>query len=278
MSYEALDPQTLFGIAGKSVFVTGGGQGIGYMIARTFMECDAAHVFISSRKAKVCEETAAELNKLGRKGKCYAIPGDLTKRADVVKVVDQISEITGGKLHVLVNNSGNNWAAPFDEYPDAAWQRVLGLNLISPFVVTQVCAPLLEKEATQDDPGRVIHIGSVDGNRVPVHETFAYSASKAGLQMLSRSLAGHLGERLITSNVIACGPFQSHMMKATLEAAGDAIKAGIPIGRIGRASDVGGLCVFLSGKAASYISGSVIGCEGGHLASNGKFFEPESKL
>lgn len=275
MSHEPLDPKTLFGIAGKNVFVTGGGQGIGYMIARAFIANDAANVFISSRKAKVCDATAAELNGLGYPGKCHSLPGDLTKRADVEKVVAQIESITGGKLHVLVNNSGNNWAAPFDEYPDQAWQRVLGLNLISPFVVTQLCAPLLEAAATQDDPGRVIHIGSVDGNRTPIHETFAYSASKAGLQMMSKVLAGNLGPRLITSNVVACGPFESHMMRETLKAAGDAIKAGIPLGRIGRASDVGGLCVFLSSKAASYISGSVIGCEGGHLASNGKFYEPE---
>ncbi|ORY78193.1 hypothetical protein BCR37DRAFT_115744 [Protomyces lactucae-debilis] len=275
MSYENLDASALFGVEGKSVLVTGGGSGIGYMIARAFISNNAKHVFISSRKKSVCDETCKEFNALGFKGKAIAIPGDLNKRADVERLVSEITKVTGGKLHVVVNNSGNNWAAPFDEFPDAAWDRVLGLNLKSVFVVSQLCTPLLEAAATPDDPGRLIHIGSVDGNRVPIHETFAYSASKAGVQHLSKHLAGHLGPRLITSNTIFCGPFQSAMMKATLEAAGDSIKMGIPLGRIGRASDVGGLCVFLSGKAGSYINGAGIALDGGHLCSSGAYYDAE---
>ena len=249
------------------------------MIAETYIQNDVANVFICSRKAKVCEDTCARLNSLG-KGKAHAIPGDLQKRSDVERIIKHVTSVVGDKgIDVLVNNSGNNWAAPIDEYPDAAWDRVLGLNLKAVFVMTQACLPLLRKAATEQSPARIIHIGSVDGNRVPVHETFAYSSSKAGLQMLSRSLAGHLGPELITSNVIACGPYQSHMMKETLEAAGDMIKAGIPLGRIGRAEDVGGLCVFLSSNAGSYINGSVIGSEGGHLSSiAGKYYEGSSKL
>lgn len=259
------------------MLVTGGGQGIGYMIAKAYIANNAAHVFISSRKADVCEETCRELNALGYAGKAISIPGDMQVREDIDALVSKISEVTGGKLHVLVNNSGNNWGAPFAEYPDKAWDRVLGLNLKSPFVITQACAPLLEAAATEDDPSRIIHIGSVDGNKVPILETFAYSASKAGLQMLSRTLAAHLGPRLITSNVIACGPFRSHMMRATLEAGEDAIKMNIPLGRIGRPSDVGGICVFLSSRAGSYVNGSVIGADGGYLSSNGRFYE-DSKL
>lgn len=156
----------------------------------------------------MCEKACKALNAMGHSGKAISIPGDMQSRADIERLVAEIGRVTGGKLHVLVNNSGNNWAAPIEEYPDKAWDRVLGLNLKSVFVVSQCCIPLLEAAATEEDPSRIIHIGSVDGNRVPVHETFAYSASKAGLQMLSRSLAAHLGPRLITSNVIACGPFQ----------------------------------------------------------------------
>lgn len=244
------------------------------MIAETFMQNNASKVFICSRKAAVCEASCAKLNGLG-KGTAYSIPGDLQSRTDITRIVARVTEVLGpdAGLDVLVNNSGNNWAAPIDEYPDAAWDRVLGLNLKAAFVMTQACLPLLDRAASEASPARVIHIGSVDGNRVPVHETFAYSASKAGLQMLSRSLAAHLGPRLITSNVIACGPFQSHMMKETLEHAGDAIRAGIPLGRIGRASDVGGVCVFLSSCAGSYVNGAVVPCEGGHLSSNGRFYE-----
>jgi NAD(P)-dependent dehydrogenase (short-subunit alcohol dehydrogenase family) len=102
------------------------------------------------------------------------------------------------ELHVLVNNSGSNWGAPYDEYPSAAWTRVLTLNLHRVFDLTKLLTPFLEKGAREGDPARVLNIGSVDGLRVPSLETFAYSASKAGLHHLSRVLASHLGERNIT--------------------------------------------------------------------------------
>lgn len=276
MSVDKLDQQTLFSVEGKSVLVTGGGQGIGLMIAKAFMQNNAAYVFISSRKAQVCTEACELLNSLGFKGKAVSIPGDLVNRADVERLVEEIKNATGGKLNILVNNSGNNWGESFDTYPDKAWDRVIGLNLKSVFVVSQLCTPLLEAAATEQDPSRIIHIGSVDGNKVPTQETFAYSASKAALQMLSKTLAAHLGPRLITSNVIACGPFVSHMMKATLERVGDAINVSIPLGRIGRDADVGGTCVFLSSYAASYINGAVIPLEGGYLCSNGQYYEKPS--
>lgn len=102
------------------------------------------------------------------------------------------------ELHVLVNNSGSNWGAPYDEYPTAAFTRVLTLNLHRVFDLTQLVTPLLEKASAENDPARIINIGSVDGLRVPSLETFAYSSSKAGLHHLSRVLANHLGKRNIT--------------------------------------------------------------------------------
>lgn len=273
MSVAKLDSKTLFSVEGKSVVVTGGGQGIGLMIAKSFIQNNAAYVFISSRKAQVCDDACKLLNSLGFPGQAISVPGDLTNREDVERLVSEVTKVTGGKLQVLVNNSGNTWGEAFDTYPDKAWDRVIGLNLKSVFVVSQLFTPLLEAAAKEEDPSRIIHIGSVDGNKVPHQETFAYSASKAALQMLSKTMAAHLGPRLITSNVIACGPFVSHMMKQNLETAGDAIKAAIPLGRIGRDADVGGTCVFLSGHAASYINGAVIPLEGGYLCSNGQYYE-----
>lgn len=273
MSVVKLDQKTLFAIDGKSVVVTGGGQGIGLMIAKSYIQNNAAYVFISSRKAQVCEEACKLLNSFGHPGKAISVPGDLTKKEDIERLVAEVSKITGGKLNILVNNSGNNWGEDFDTYPDKAWDRVIGLNLKSVFIVSQQFTPLLEATATEADPSRIIHIGSVDGNKVPIQGTFAYSASKAALQMMSKTLAAHLGPRLITSNVIACGPFVSHMMKHNLETAGDAIKASIPLGRIGRDADVGGTCVFLSAHAGSYINGAVIPLEGGYLCSNGQYYE-----
>lgn len=102
------------------------------------------------------------------------------------------------ELHVLVNNSGSNWGAPYDEYPTEAFTRVLTLNLHRVFDLTQLVTPLLEKASGPNDPARIINIGSIDGLRVPSLETFAYSSSKAGLHHLSRVLANHLGKRNIT--------------------------------------------------------------------------------
>ena len=142
---------------------------------------------------------------------------------------------------------------------------MLTLNLQRVFQVTQLLTPALERASSTLDPARIINIGSVDGLRVPSLETFAYSASKAGLHHLSRVLAFHLGQRNITSNTLACGPFESKMMAATLEKFKDSIEAGIPLGRIGTPEDVAGSCLFLSSRAGSYINGATITVDGGSV-------------
>jgi NAD(P)-dependent dehydrogenase (short-subunit alcohol dehydrogenase family) len=172
------------------------------------------------------------------------------------------------KLHILVNNSGSNWGAPYDEFPESAWTRVLTLNLTRVFSITQLVTPLLEAAASPGDPARVINIGSVDGIRAPTLETFSYSASKAGLHQLSRVLANHLGKRNITSNALACGPFESKMMAATLKNFGDAIVSGIPLGRIGSPQDIAGACLFLASRAGAFVNGATIALDGGSLVGS----------
>ena len=107
----------------------------------------------------------------------------------------------------------------------------------------------------------------MDGLRVPSLETYAYSASKAALHHLSRVLAGQLGPRHITSNTLACGPFQSKMMKATLEKFQDVIEGGVPLGRIGSPEDVAGACIWLASRAGAWVSGATISLDGGSLVS-----------
>jgi len=177
------------------VLVTGGAKGIGRMISEGFVT-NGATVYISSRDAKACDKAVEELNALG-KGKAYAIPANFYEEDECKKLADELTK-RENKLHVLVNNSGSNWGAPYDEYPSSAWTRVLTLNLHRVFDLTKLLTPLLENAATRGDPARIINIGSVDGLRVPALETFAYSASKAGLHHLSRVLASHLGKRNIT--------------------------------------------------------------------------------
>ncbi|KAI0930937.1 hypothetical protein AcV7_004982 [Taiwanofungus camphoratus] len=200
----------LFSISGKVVLITGGSRGIGKMIATGFVS-NGAKVYISSRSARDCDATARELNAAGP-GTCVALPADMQKLDDVDRLVKQLGARESA-LHVLVNNAGAAWGEALEDYPDAAFTKVLTLNTQRVFTLTQRCLPLLRAAATQGgmngevykDPARIINIGSVEGLRVPDHETYAYSASKAALHHLSRHLAGRLGWEGITSNTIACG-------------------------------------------------------------------------
>ncbi|OJD11800.1 hypothetical protein AJ78_07497 [Emergomyces pasteurianus Ep9510] len=259
-----MDSSNLFDVKGKIVLVTGGAKGIGRMISEGFVT-NGATVYITGRDATACENAVKELNALG-KGKAVSLPANLYKEEDCKKLLDEFAK-RENKLHCLVNNAGSNWGAPYDEYPSSAWTRVLTLNLQRVFEVTQLFTPLLEKAACEGDPARIINIGSIDGLRVPSLETFAYSASKAGLHHLSRVLANHLGRRNITSNALACGPFESKMMAATLKKYKDVIESGIPLGRIGTPEDVAGACLFLSSRAGSYVNGATITLDGGSVIS-----------
>ena len=237
------------------------------MISEGFVRA-GAKVYISSRDASSCENACQELNAHGP-GSAYAIPANFYEEKECRRLADEIKR-REKKLHVLINNSGSNWAAPYGEYPDSAWIRVLTLNLQRVFTITQLLTPLLEEAGTKGDPARVVNIGSIDGLRIPALETFAYSSSKAGLHHLSRALANHLGKRGITSNTIACGPFESKMMKATLEQFKDAIESGIPLGRIGSPEDVAGTCLYLSSRAGAYVNGATITLDGGSVVAASK--------
>ncbi|KAF2742349.1 NAD(P)-binding protein [Sporormia fimetaria CBS 119925] len=260
-----MDVNTLFGVKDKVVLVTGGAKGIGRMISEGFV-ANGARVYISSRDAKACAEACKELNAMG-KGTADYIAADFYKEEEIAKVAAELKK-RAGKLHILVNNSGSNWGESYDTYPSAAWDRVLNLNLKRVFQLTQAVTPLLEAAATKDDPSRVINIGSIDGLRVPALETFAYSASKAGLHHMSRVLASHLGKRRITSNTIACGPFQSKMMKATLEKFGEAIASSVPLGRIGSPEDVAGTCIWLGSRGGAWVNGATIALDGGTIVAS----------
>jgi NAD(P)-dependent dehydrogenase (short-subunit alcohol dehydrogenase family) len=242
--------------------VTGGAKGIGRMISEGLVQ-NGMKVYISSRDAKSCEAACKELNALG-KGSAYAIPADFYKESECKRLAEELKK-REKELHVLVNNSGSNWGAPLEEYPESAWVRVLTLNLQRVFTITQLLTPLLEAGAKEGDPARIINIGSVDGIKVPALETFAYSSSKAGLHHLSRVLANHLGRRNITSNTIACGPFESKMMAATLKKFRDVIEGGIPLGRIGTPQDVAGTCIFLSSRAGAFVNGATVTLDGGSV-------------
>jgi NAD(P)-dependent dehydrogenase (short-subunit alcohol dehydrogenase family) len=274
------------------VLVTGGAKGIGRMISEAFVT-NGAKVYISSRDASACRAACDELNALAKSspsapgaGSAIPLPADLSQESECRQLAKELATREPA-LHVLVHNSGATWGASYDEFPDAAWTKLLTLNLQRVFTLTQALTPLLEAAAgasfssspasssashsgngsgkTGDfpDPARIIHIGSIDALRVPSLPTFAYSASKAGLHHLSRHLAVALGPRGITSNTLACGPFPSKMMRATLREFGDEIRAANPLGRIGAPGDVGGACLFLSSRAGAFVNGATLALDGG---------------
>ena len=248
----------LFSVKGKVALVTGGTRGIGFMIARGFVE-NGVRTYICSRKKDACAEAERELAKLGE---CVAIPADLGTLDGAAVVVRELEKREQG-LHILVNNAGANWGAELEEFPEAGWDKVMDLNLKSIFFLTRDLLPLMRKAATQADPARVINIGSIDGLHVPILETYPYSAAKAGLHHLTRVLARKLAPENINVNAIAPGPFESQMMKATLDRFGEMIKKQNPRGRIGEPEDMAGTAIFLASRAAAYVTGAVLPVDGG---------------
>ena len=254
----------LFDLTGKRALVTGGTRGIGLMMARGLLQA-GARVVISSRKADGCERAQADLAAFGD---VRAVAADLSRHEECLRLADAVAA-DGEGLHILVNNAGATWGEPLESFPDSAWDKVLDLNVKSPFWMVQALVPALRAAGTADDPARIINVGSIDGMRVSPLPTYSYASSKAALHQLTRVLARELGPQHITVNAVAPGPFPSKMMAATLDEFGDAIAASAPLRRIGRDDDMAGIAVFLAGRAGSYLTGAVIPVDGGIATTAG---------
>jgi 2-deoxy-D-gluconate 3-dehydrogenase len=266
-----MDIQTLFSIRGKVALVTGGSRGIGEMIAAGYL-ANGAKVYISSRKAAVCDATAARLAETYG-GECISVPADLADLVGIDALNAQLLE-REEHLDILVNNAGVSWGAPIDEFPEAGWDKVFDTNVKGVFFLTQRLLPLLEARATHDDPSRVINIGSIDGIRSPVFDTHSYGPSKAAVHALTRQMASKLVKRNIIVNAIAPGPFPTWMLSTGVGTGGDVdgtdwsvVGSRNPRGRVGTPEDIAGLAIFLASRAGAFTVGEVITCDGGTVVS-----------
>ncbi|MFE9323698.1 glucose 1-dehydrogenase [Nocardia sp. NPDC052278] len=250
----------LFDIEGKTALVTGGSRGIGFMIARGLLTA-GAQVVIASRKSADITAAASEL---AEHGDCVAVTADLSTPEGAHALADEVAA-RFDRLDILVNNAGATWGAPLDEFPPAAWDRVIHTNVEGVFHLTVALLPVLRAAAEPDDPARVVNIGSVDGVRPSDMDNYSYTASKAALHMLTRHLAKRLAAEAITVNAIAPGPFESKMTAFMLDTdtARTHIAQTVPLGRIGRPDDIAGLVTFLSSRAGSYLTGTIIPLDGG---------------
>lgn len=262
----------LFSIAGKVAVVTGGSRGIGEMIAAGFL-ANGAKVYISSRKAEICDATAKRLSEQFG-GECISIPANLAELDGIQAFADELAR-REERVDILVNNAGVSWGAPLDEFPEMGWDKVMDTNVKGVFFLTQKLLPLLRRSASAEDPARVINVGSIDGVKTPVFETFSYGPSKAAVHHLTRVLATHLVKENILVNAIAPGPFPTYMLSTGVGGRGDventdwdSVGAANPRGRVGSAEDIAGIAIFLSSRAGAYTVGDVILCDGGSVISS----------
>jgi NAD(P)-dependent dehydrogenase (short-subunit alcohol dehydrogenase family) len=251
-----MDLQSLFSLEGRVALVTGGSRGIGRMIAEGFIAAGCARVYLCARKQDELDAAQAELGE-----RAVGLQADLSTLEGIAALAAEIAA-REERLDILVNNAGAAWGAPFDDFPEGGWDKVMDLNLKAPFFLTQKLHPLLKAAASAERPAKVINIASIDGLKINPWETYPYQASKAGLVHLTRRLAARLVGEHIHVTAIAPGAFPSSMNKPARDAADQVAKV-IPSGRVGTAEDMAGAAIYLASRAGDYVVGSTVTVDGG---------------
>jgi NAD(P)-dependent dehydrogenase (short-subunit alcohol dehydrogenase family) len=255
--------KNLFDVNGKVAVVTGGSRGIGAMIARGLVE-NGVKTYITARKEPELRATEQELAALGQ---CIAITSDLSTVAGVTAFAAEV-RASEERVHILVNNAGATWGAEIDEFPESGWDKTMDLNVKSLFFLTQQLLPALRLAGTQEDPARVINIGSINGITHPRMKNYAYSASKAAVHHLTRHLGADLAREGINVNGIAPGFFPSKMTAHLLPHEAE-LAATFPRGRLGDAEDAAGTAIYLCSRASAWLTGHTIVLDGGAVAFAG---------
>lgn len=261
--------EELFSLKGKRALVTGGASGIGHMAATALVHA-GAHVMIASRRGEECEATAEELNALDAAGSAEGFAGDVGTEEGVNALAKAVGE-RGDKLHILFNNAGVSWGERLESFPYSAWARVMNVNVTGLFHLTRQLLPQLQAAATDADPARIINLGSVMGSQPVAEGAYSYTASKAAVHHLTRTLADEFTEKRITVNAFAPGPFQSRMTAFATGSDEKAAKVGarVPLGRIGQPDDIAGATLYLCSRAGAYVTGAILPIDGGQSVQHG---------
>lgn len=246
----------LFSLEGKIALITGGSRGIGKMFVEGFVAAGCERVYITARKAQVVEETAAEFG-----DKVIGLPGDISRMEGIEELAAEIAR-RESRLDILINNAGAAWGEPFEDFTEKGWDKVMDLNVKTPFFLTQKLHGLLKAAATPDRPAKVIMIASIDGLRPNPWDTYTYQASKAALIHLTKRMAARLIKDNIVVSGIAPGAFPSEMNKAAARNPEGSAK-GIPSRRVGVAEDMAGGAIYLASRAGDYVVGTTIPIDGG---------------
>lgn len=249
-----------FDLSGKTALVLGGTSGIGQALSLGLASA-GADVIASSRRAAQVAETAAQIRALHRTTlECCS---DVTDRSSLIALRERILH-TFGKLDILVNCAGITSRAPTLDFPEAAWNRILETNLTGTLRACQVFGePMLARGY-----GRILNIASLS-TFVAFHEVAAYSASKAAVGSLTKSLAVEWSRKGVTVNAIAPGVFRTDLNASLLDSSprGQEILLRTPIGRFGKTEELVGAAIFLASDAASFVTGEILVVDGGYLAS-----------
>lgn len=254
----------LFSMEGKVCLITGGSRGLGYAIAQAFFAAGAKRIYITARKAEACEQAAAALSE---HGECIALPGDISDMSEIAKLVASLEQ-REQSLDVLVNNAGVGWLAPLGEFPEKGWDKVMDLDVKTPFFLTQALLSLLKNAATAESTASIINIGSIAGLMART-DTFSYAPAKAAVHQLTRNLARELAEDNIRVNAIAPGRFHTKMTEYASEdkAAYESEIQSIPLHRWGHDPDIMGVSLLLASNAGAFITGQIIPVDGGTTLS-----------
>ena len=251
----------LFDLSGRTAIVTGGSRGLGLQMAEALGEM-GAKLALTARKKDELDGAVAALAKQGIEAHAWVC--DMGKRDTVPGIFDQILN-RFGRLDILVNNAGATWGAPAEDHPLEAWDKLIALNLVGGFIMSQQAA---KKAMIPAKWGRIINVASVAGlgaSDPAVVRTVSYNATKHGVIGMTKQLAAEWGEHGITVNAICPGFFPSKMTRATLDTTGELVRKATPTRRLGGPEDLKGLAVLLASEASRHITGQAIAVDGGAI-------------